>query len=140
MLDDRSSKAIKVKLAKAIELIVKEQSKDYNSTLCEVQLRLETIYDTIDNSIFRKFLKYCNPKIHLDANTFIFSNEHRELHFIKYGVYNDSKDEYLVIIDGTSKTNFYILSRKGNLKHNSSTQHIYNDILNELRARGFYTV
>ena len=40
--------------------------------------------DTIDNSIFRKFLKYCNPKIHLDANTFIFSNEHRELHFIKY--------------------------------------------------------
>ncbi len=96
--------------------------------------------DTIDNSIFRKFLKYCNPKIHLDANTFIFSNEHRELHFIKYGEYNDSKDEYLVIVDGTSKTNFYILSRKGNLKHNSSTQHIYNDILNELRARGFYTV
>ena len=29
MLDDRSSKAIKVKLAKAIELIVKEQSKEY---------------------------------------------------------------------------------------------------------------
>ena len=53
MLDDRSSKAIKVKLAKAIELIVKEQSKDYNSTLCEVQLRLETIYDTIDNSIHK---------------------------------------------------------------------------------------
>ena len=53
MLDDRSSKAIKIKLAKAIELIVKEQSKDYNSTLCEVQLRLETIYDTIDNSIHK---------------------------------------------------------------------------------------
>tara|TARA_R100000329_G_C7598023_1_gene212101 strand:+ start:540 stop:767 length:228 start_codon:yes stop_codon:yes gene_type:complete len=53
MLDDRSSKAIKVKLAKAIELIVKEQSKDYNSKLCEVQLRLETIYDTIDKSIYK---------------------------------------------------------------------------------------
>ena len=53
MLDDRSSKAIKVKLAKAIELIVKEQSKDYNPKLCEVQLRLETIYDTIDNSIYK---------------------------------------------------------------------------------------
>ena len=37
MLDDRSSKAIKVKLAKAIELIEKEQSKDYNSKLCEIQ-------------------------------------------------------------------------------------------------------
>ena len=54
MLDDRSSKAIKVKLAKAIELIVKEQSKEYNSKLCEVQVRLETIYDVIDNSIYKR--------------------------------------------------------------------------------------
>ncbi len=54
MLDDRSSKAIKVKLAKAIELIVNEQSKEYNSKLCEVQVRLETIYDVIDNSIYKR--------------------------------------------------------------------------------------
>jgi hypothetical protein len=54
MLDDRSSKAIKVKLAKAIELIVKEQSKEYNSKLCEVQVRLETIYDVLDNSIYKR--------------------------------------------------------------------------------------
>lgn len=53
MLDDRSSKTIKVKLAKAIELLVKQQTKDYNSKLCEIQLRLETIYDTIDKSIYK---------------------------------------------------------------------------------------
>jgi hypothetical protein len=54
MLSDSSIKSIKVKLAKAIELIVKEQSKEYNSKLCEVQVRLETIYDVIDNSIYKR--------------------------------------------------------------------------------------
>ena len=54
MLSDSSIKSIKVKLAKAIELIVNEQSKEYNSKLCEVQVRLETIYDVIDNSIYKR--------------------------------------------------------------------------------------
>ena len=54
MLSDSSIKSIKVKLAKAIELIVKEQSKEYNSKLCEVQVGLETIYDVIDNSIYKR--------------------------------------------------------------------------------------
>ena len=54
MLSDSSIKSIKVKLAKAIELIVNEQSKEYNSKLCKVQVRLETIYDIIDNSIYKR--------------------------------------------------------------------------------------
>lgn len=54
MLSDSNVKSIKVKLAKAIELIVKEQHKEHNSKLCEIQLRLETIYDTLDNSIYKR--------------------------------------------------------------------------------------
>jgi len=54
MLSDSSIKSIKVKLAKAIELIVKEQHKEHNSKLCEIQLRLETIYDTLDNSTYKR--------------------------------------------------------------------------------------
>ena len=54
MLSDSNVKSIKVKLAKAIELIVKEQHKEHNSKLCEIQLRLETIYDTLDNSTYKR--------------------------------------------------------------------------------------
>ena len=54
MLSDNNVKSIKVKLAKAIELIVKEQHKEHNSKLCEIQLRLETIYDTLDNSTYKR--------------------------------------------------------------------------------------
>jgi len=54
MLSDSSIKSIKVKLAKAIELIVNEQHKEHNSKLCEIQLRLETIYDVLDNSIYKR--------------------------------------------------------------------------------------
>jgi hypothetical protein len=95
--------------------------------------------DNVDNSTVRNILKYyMNPKIHLDANSFLFSNENRELHFIKYGKYNRSNDEYLVIVDGNSKTNFYILSRKGNLRDHPDG--IYNEIVKDLRNRGFYTL
>ena len=54
MLSDSNVKSIKVKLAKAIELIVKEQHKEHNSKLCEIQLILETIYDTLDNSTYKR--------------------------------------------------------------------------------------
>ena len=53
MLHDTTIKTLKVKLAKIIELIVSEQSKTYNTTYCDIQQRLENIYEVLDNNQYK---------------------------------------------------------------------------------------
>ena len=53
MLRDTTIKTLKVKLAKVIELIVNEQSKKYNTTYCDIQQRLENIYEVLDNNQYK---------------------------------------------------------------------------------------
>ena len=43
------NRTIKRKIGKTIELILEAQQEQYNSRLTDIQLRLETIYDTLHN-------------------------------------------------------------------------------------------
>ena len=92
-----------------------------------------------DDGFVSNFFRFLNPKLHLDANFFVLDKTDRELCFIDYGEFNDGKDEYLVITNGNARSNFYILSRKGNMKNGDSAQglNIYKQILQDLHDRGF---
>ena len=43
------NRTLRRKIAKTIEILVGIQHKEYNSKLTDIQLRLETIYDTLYN-------------------------------------------------------------------------------------------
>ena len=43
------NRSLRRKIAKTIEILVGIQHKEYNSKLTDIQLRLETIYDTLHN-------------------------------------------------------------------------------------------
>jgi hypothetical protein len=67
MLDDVKIKTLKLKVSKAIELLVNEQQKDFNWKLVDVQLKLENVYDVL-NSNQRK-----NKNV-IDTSTSIANN------------------------------------------------------------------
>ena len=92
-----------------------------------------------DDGVVSNFFRFLNPKLHLDANFFVLNTTDRELCFIDYGEFNYGKDEYLVITNGNARSNYYILSRKGNMKNGDSAQglNIYKQILQDLHDRGF---
>ena len=93
-----------------------------------------------DDGFVSNFFRFLNPKLHFDANFFVLDKTDRELCFIDYGEFNDGKDEYLVITGGNARSNYYILSRKGNMKNGDSAQglNIYKQILQDLHDRGFF--
>jgi hypothetical protein len=49
-MENRLNRTIKLKVAKIIELLVEQQKVEYNQRLCDIQLRLDVIYDTLNNN------------------------------------------------------------------------------------------
>jgi len=49
-MENRLNRTLKLKVAKIIELLVEQQKVEYNERLCDIQLRLDVVYDTLQNN------------------------------------------------------------------------------------------